>query len=360
MVTIARKRIKEIFMEKYAYLSWMAENTPSQWCNDSAITEDIEAALANGAVGCTSNPPLTYEVLTAQPELFRKEMDKIPKDAMGDDRAAELIGVVVRHIAAILYDIYEKSGGKFGYIRAQVQPDLSADAEAMLNMGKMFASWGKNIKVKIPGTAAGIWVLEELAALGIPTNPTVCVTVSQIIAAAEANERGIQRAAAAGIQPAQSTSAIVMGRLQDYLTKLNEQRGTGLSFSELSWASLAVVKKSYHIFTERGYSQVLMPAAFRCAMQVEQLAGSKVEMTIHPKVQSMLNESDAEGLLCRENNIDKPVDEDAVERVRRALLEFGQAMDEDGLAIKDFDTFGATEMTLHGFDITGWQKLKTL
>ena len=344
-------------MKKNAYLSWMAENTPSQWCNDSAIPEDIEAALASGAVGCTSNPSLTYEVLTKQPELFSKEVAKIPKDVVGDRRVVELIGVVVRYIASMLYDIYEKSGGEYGYIRAQVQPDLSADAEAMLRMGKVFASWGKNIKVKIPGTAAGIWVLEELAALGIPTNPTVCVTVSQIIAAAEANERGIRRAIFKGIQPAQSTSAIVMGRLQDYLTKLNEERSCGLSFSDLSWASLAVAKKCCRIFTEHGYSQVLMPAALRCAMQVEQLAGSKVEMTIHPKIQRMLDDSDAQGLLRRENNIGKPVDEDAVERVRRALPEFGQAMDEDGLDIKEFDAYGATVMTLSYFDITGWQKL---
>ena len=36
------------------------------------------------------------------------------------------------------------------------------------------------------------------------------------------------------------------------------------------------------------------------------------------------------------------------------------SMDDDGLRIDEFDDFGATAMTLEGFDKTGWQKLLTL
>ena len=79
----------------------------------------------------------------------------------------------------------------------------------MLAMGKTIASFGKNVMVKIPGTKAGVWVLEELAALGIPTNPTVCVSLPQVIATAEAYARGCERAVKAGLKPAESTTALV-------------------------------------------------------------------------------------------------------------------------------------------------------
>lgn len=347
-------------MKENGYLQWMAENTDTKWCNDSAMMEEIEAALNSGAIGCTSNPPLTYQVLTAKPEIFSKEVSKIPNSITGNDRVVELIGIVVRYISKMLYDMFEKSGKQTGYIRAQVQPNLSADSEAMLKMGKTFASWGKNIMVKIPGTQAGVWVLEELAALGIPTNPTVCVSVSQIIACAEAYERGAKRALEAGIEPAPSTAALVMGRLQDYLKSLNEQRNLGLSIPDLESAALAVAKNAYKECTDRGFKTVLMPAAFRCARQVEQMVGSNVVMTIHPKIQALIKKAEENGTISRQIAIDNPVDPEAIKRVQKALPEFELAYEPDGMEVKDFDSYGAVIMTLEGFDVTGWQKLLTL
>ncbi len=344
---------------KTDYLAWMAANTKSQWDNDSTDHNDIDDAIASGAMGVTSNPPLTYAVLTEYPELYKEELSRIDPSLTGDDRIVALIEIVVKRIAARLADMYAETDGAFGYVRAQVKPLDGGDAEKMLAVGKKFASFGENIKVKIPGTKAGIWVLEELAALGIPTNPTVCVSISQILAAAEANERGRARAVKAGLKPAESTAAFVMGRLQDYLVSLNEKQNAGLSVADLENAMIATTKKLYRIMEERGYHQILMPAAFRCARQVTELSGARVEMTIHPKVQKMINELDAAEGIARVEKLDDPIDEAAVKRVMEALPEFKKAYDADGLSIDEFDEFGATVMTLEGFD-QAWQKLYTL
>lgn len=338
----------------------MAAHTETDWCNDSAMMDEIDNALENGASGCTSNPPLSYQVLTATPEVFSEELSRIPANINGDGKVVELIGVVVRTIAKKLEPLFHQSNETRGFIRAQVQPGLSADAGAMFESGRKFASWARNIKVKIPGTAAGMWVLEELAALGIPTNPTVCVSIPQMIAAAEAYERGVERAIKAGIRPAHSTSAFVMGRLQDFLTGLNEQRGTGLTTYELECAVLATAKRCYSLFNERGYSQMIMPAAFRCARQVTELAGSATEMTIHPMIQELVRLADAKGEIEYKAAIDNPVDPEAVDKVARALPEFAMAYDPEGIPEKGFDAFGATKMTLDNFDRTGWQKLRLM
>jgi transaldolase len=347
-------------MSKFEYLSWMAKNTPTQWCNDSALMTDIEAALASGAIGCTSNPPLTHEALTVEPRLYADGVAAIPATAVGDDRIVELLGVVVRNIARRLHGLYEKSGGVHGYVRSQVQPKKSDNGAAMLRQGLKIAGWGDNVMVKIPGTRSGIQVLEELAASGIPTTPTVCVSVSQILAVAEANERGIARARAAGLKPAQSTAAIVMGRLQDYLTSINNERGAGVATADLELAALAVAKRCYAIMKQRGYAQVLMPAAFRAPHQVAGLIGAAVHMTIHPKIQAALVKAEAEGTIARRVSIDDPVDADAIARVAAALPEFVLAYEPEALRPEDFDAFGATVMTLDGFDRTGWQKLQAL
>jgi len=347
-------------MIKHDYLNWMAKNTDTQWCNDSALMNDIDAALESGAIGCTSNPPLTYQALTTEPALYREALAKIPATATGDDRVVELLGVVVRRISQRFKTLYEISGKRYGYIRSQVQPRISGNGAAMHRMGLTISTWGENVMVKIPGSTAGIQVLEELAAAGIPTNPTVCVTVSQILAAAEANERGIKRALAAGKTPAPSTAALVMGRLQDYLTALNQERAAGLSTTDLENAALAVCKRCYAIMKERGYSQLLMPAAFRTARQVSGMIGAKAHMTIHPKIQDEIIQADKDGLLQRRIAIDDPVDEDSIARVTKALPEFALAYEPDGLKLEEFDAYGGTVMTLNGFDKTGWQKLYTL
>ena len=347
-------------MIKHEYLNWMAKTTPTQWCNDSALMTELDAALASGAIGCTSNPPLTYQALTTEPDFYREAVAAIPATAQGDDRIVELLGVVVRRVSLRLRDLYETSGKRYGYIRSQVQPAISGNGAAMHRMGLTISTWGENVMVKIPGTASGIQVLEELAAAGIPTTATVCVSISQILAAAEANERGIKRAIAAGRTPAQSTAALVMGRLQDYLVAINQERSAGLSTSDLEKAALAVTKRCYSIMKERGYSQLLMPAAFRSPHQVSGMVGAKVHMTIHPKIQEDVIKADAEGSLQRRIAIDDPDDLDCLARVARALPEFSLAFDPEGLKPQEFDTFGATLMTLDGFDKTGWQKLYTL
>lgn len=347
-------------MRENRFLKWMAENTRSNWCNDSAIMDDLEAALKAKAVGCTSNPPLTFEALTTTPHFFLEDLKKLDKTLTGDDKVTALIGVVVGKISRRLKDLYEESGGEYGYIRAQVKPGFSADFESMLKMGIRFSKIGENVKVKIPGTCAGIDVLEELAAMGIPTNPTVCMSVSQIVSAAEANERGRKRALASGIKPASSTSAVVMGRLQDYLASLNEQRNLNVSVYDLEWAVIAMAKRCHEIFEEKGYHQKLMPAAFRCTKQVEQLVGGDVVMTIHPKIQDMIIMEDQSGKMSRiKDAIYLPVDEDAVQRVRKALPEFELAYEPDAISKKDFDGYKGMDMTLGAFDRTGWKKLET-
>ncbi len=68
--------------------------------------------------------------------------------------------------------------------------------------------------------------------------------------------------------------------------------------------------------------------------------------------------ADKAGGIDRESAIDNPVDPEAVSRVLKALPEFVSAYEPDGLSQDEFDSFGATKMTLHNFDESGWQKLR--
>ncbi|MCL2381017.1 MAG: hypothetical protein FWC64_05420 [Treponema sp.] len=347
-------------MSENTYLKWMAENTDTQWCNDSALRHDYINAKENGAVGCTTNPPLSFEALTTETERYKAHVEEIRSRFSGSEKVLEYFRVLVPDIAKEFLPLYESSGRKTGFVRSQVEPGRAADERAMFEMGKTISAFCENVMVKIPGTKAGVTVIEELTALGINTTPTVCLSVSQLVAMARAYERGCGRAKKAGLPVPASTAAFVMGRLQDYLAALNTDRDNPVSTQDLETAVLAAVKKTYQIFKKEGYAQVIMPAAFRCARQVSELSGGVFEMTIHPKIQDMVIQADKNGELRREKRIDAGVDEDAVDRVLEAFPEFRKAYETDGMGIDEFDSFGGVIMTLDAFDKTGWQKLLAL
>lgn len=339
-----------------SYLSWLASESGSHWNNDSALFDQILHAEKNGAIGVTTNPPLSFEALAAETGFYTS----LPDRSLADDEFAfQAMSLVVRRLSDHFLPLHERRGTYFGCVRAQVAPNQSRDASAMLENGRRLAAINKNVMVKIPGSKAGIQVLEELAALGIPTNPTVVTTVSQAVYAAEAFERGIARAEQAGIAPAWSTCAVVMGRAQDYFTALVKERGLGISTGDLEWAALAIVKRCDEIFRKCGFRTRIMPAAYRCAMQVEQLAGGDFHSTIHPKVQLQVEEADAAGKMRRERFVDAPVDADAIERVQATIPEFAKSIEPGALGMDDIDDFGSVVMTLDGFD-AAWRKLYTL
>ncbi|MCL2374368.1 MAG: transaldolase family protein, partial [Treponema sp.] len=298
--------------------------------------------------------------LTTETDSFQSRVEEVRSKFSGREKVLEYFRILVPHIAGEFMPLYERTGGKTGYIRSQVEPSLAADGNAMFAMGKTISTFCKNVMVKIPGTKAGIAIIEELTALGISTTPTVCVSVSQLVAMAQAFERGCQRAKKAGIAVPSSTAAFVMGRLQDRLAALNAEQGNPVSTGDLETAVLAAVKRTYQIFKKEGYSQVIMPAAFRCARQVSDLAGGVFEMTIHPKIQALVTQAYENGEIKQEKRIDAPLDDAAIDRVAKAFPEFVQAYEPDGLGMDEFDSFGAVTMTLDAFDKTGWQKLLAL
>ena len=349
-----------MIMEKQGYFSWLAENTDTKWTNDSAILSQVKHAETLGAIGGTTNPPLSYEALTTDTEFYEDDLEKISRDCTDNEFALQAMGLVVRKMADYWFALHKEKGGLYGKVRAQVGPPLRDDAEGMLEMGKTMAAWGENIMVKIPVTEAGVWVLEELASLGIATNPTVTTSISQMIAVAEAYERGAARAEKSGLKPAVTTIAIVMGRVQDYLEVLKKERGIDITTEDLEWAALALVKRSLEIVKAKNYKSILQPAAFRSVLHVEQISGAPFCSTIHPKVQKMVEEADASGLIKHEVLIDAPLDQAAVDRVSAAFPEFVLAYEPEAIKPSDFSTFGACKMTLDSFNDSGWQKIIAL
>jgi transaldolase len=327
----------------------VAETATDIW-NDSCAVDELEYAIANGATGATANPTIVHDVWKADPGHWR---DRVRTLAVENPTATEvdLAWAVVAEMsvrgARLLEPIFEREGGRKGRLSVQTDPTFFRDPRRMVDQAVGFDRLARNVIVKFPATSAGIRAMEEASRRGISVNATVSFSVAQAVAAAEAVERGISARAAAG----ESTDAmgpvitLMMGRVEDWLRVLTERDGVVVDPAALPWSGVAVFKRAYAIFQERGFRARLLGAAIRHHYHWSELIGGDVVITMPSSWQKRFNASDIEV----RPRIDDPVDADVVAELSRAFPDFVRALEPDGLSIGEFDTFGPTVRTLRAF-----------
>ena len=339
---------------KDTYFDWLSKATPTRWWHDSGSPDEIALAKTRGALGVTTNPVLTYRTFNQQPGFWEEKVNAISQDLDLEERAEALLKLVATYAAGEFDDVFAATGGAHGYALGQLNPGRAGDAAGMLAQAKRYHAWAPNIAIKLPSTRAGIEVVEELAALGIPICATLNVSVAQAISVAEAYERGLRRAEAAGVKTAPCFAVQQVGRIDDYLRDVAMDMKLGLPESTITMAGVAVAKRSYQIFKERGYRAVIMPAGLRGHYHLAEMAGAEVVFSITTRVQDMVLAADPP----REARIGIPVAEDILEQLMQ-IPEFRRAYEPNGMQPQEFITFGVMQKLLSQFTETGWAPLET-
>ncbi|UCF16286.1 MAG: transaldolase family protein [Phycisphaerales bacterium] len=341
-------------MRQTSYLQWAIENTKMVWWHDSAELAELDRGIERGAVGATTNPFLANLALSQHKDEWSGQIASVlSRNPEPEEKAKSLMQIAITHAAGRLEPQYEKSAGRMGYVCAQVNPARAADRECMLPMARRFHAWAPNIAVKLPATAAGLDVLEDCTAEGITATLTISYTVPQVIAIAERHHLGIQRARQNGVEPGRCFAVIMIGRLDDYLRDVAHDRRANISESDIRQAGLAVSKRAYSIYRQRGYEATLIVAALRGTYHMTELAGAEIIMSIAPPYQEMLISEK----LPRAERIDCVIPADVVERLS-TLPEFVKAYEPDGMAPEDFIAYGVTQKTLAQFHEGGWKLLE--
>lgn len=341
-------------MSEMSYLQWLSRETKTVWWNDSGAPADITTALSHGAIGITTNPVLTAVALDTHRDIWSNEISTVIKNSDSSNKAIELTGLVVKKAAATMDSIYRKSQGELGYVCSQVNPSLAGNREAMLDLAVTMSTFAENVSVKLPATSAGIDVMEECVAKGINITITVSFTVPQVLATAEAYERGRKKAEQMGRTPGKCFAVVMIGRVDDYIRDIAHDTKADIDEKDIQAAGLAVVKRAYSIYKEKNYKAILMIAAMRGNYHITDLAGADFILSIHPKFQpDFLNDS-----MPKEKLIDKPVDPKSIEKLMR-IPEFVRAYEPDGMKPDEFLSYGAVQRTATQFVESGWKKLES-
>jgi transaldolase len=328
----------------------MTTTTPTCLWNDSADPVELRAAMTWGAIGATCNPVIALAALNSD---IRRWQQRIREYADSHPTASELqIGwQLVRELsvdaAALLEPVFVQHRGRNGRLSVQTDPRLYRNPEALVNQAVEFSEIAPNIIVKIPAIAAGLEVIEEATSRGVSINATVSFTVAQAISVGEAIERGLHRREAAGLDVSTMgpVCTIMVGRLDDWLKVVTARDDVVLDPGYLEWAGVAVFKKAYAIYRERGFRPRLLSAAFRNHMHWSQLVGGDIVISPPFAWQQRLNQSEIKPVPC----IDLPVDRAVVSELYERLPDFRLAYDEAGLSPEQFVGYGATRRTMRQF-----------
>ena len=324
--------------------------SPTDYWNDSCSIEELTYAINNGAVGATTNPTIVLNVLKKEMHLWNDRIHQIIDENPTWSEVEvtwKLIEEMAVRGAGLLKPAYDQSKGKKGRLSIQTNPQLYRNAKGIAEHAIHFNTLAPNMQVKAPVTSAGVEAIEEATYHGVSVNATVCFTVPQAIAVAEAVERGLNRRTADGrpIDEMSPVCTIMIGRTDDWMKVTVKNEEIDIDPSYLGWAGIACLKRAYGIFQERGYRARLLGAAYRHLGHWSELIGGNIILTIPYEWQLKINASDIEV----KPRMADPVDPKIINEMLTKIPEFRKAYKPDGMTVKEFDTFGATVRTLRGF-----------
>jgi transaldolase len=324
--------------------------TETDYWNDSCSVEELTYAIARGAVGATSNPTIVLNVLKKEMRLWRDRIQEIIaanpswSEAQVTWKLFEEMGV---RGAELLQPVFAREQGRKGRLSLQTNPACYRDVEALVKQAVHFSQLAPNIQVKLPATQAGIAAIEEVTYRGVNINATVCFTVPQALAVAEAVERGLNRRDAEGrpIADMSPVCTIMVGRLDDWIHVLAKRDSILVTPGYPDWAGIACIKRAYALYRERDYRTRLLAAAYRHHLHWSEMIGGDIVLTIPYEWQLLFNASD---IPVRER-FHHPVPPEIVAALYEKFADFRRAYDADGLRIEEFDSYGATVRTLRTF-----------
>ncbi len=312
-----------------------------------------------GFRGVTTNPPLSLQAIKLAPELWAAEILKIGKANPGLDYEGVYWAMyldLVKKGAEAIRPVFDKSGGKYGFLSGQVDPRFVRDGDKMLAQGLQIAAQAPNVMVKLPGSKEGYEVLEELTSLGISTNNTTSFTVAQYIRCMSAVTAGLYRAKAAGVDLSKWRSVIThmsarLGELSDWKTEA-KARGIDLSLPEIRDGEEAVLKRAYHYGKSVGHPSKMLQCSMRVekdertgktvSRHIQDFGGSDMVYTCPPGYIAGLMTAGLEPF--DPNAIDREPNKASLEKLLK-LPSFRQAYEFDGMRPAEFAHFGSFKAT---------------
>jgi transaldolase len=207
----------------------------------------LARAIAEDAVvGVTSNPSIFGKALSRG-----SAYDAQIADSNGDVTSV-FHALAMRDVTAacdVLRPVWERTGGRDGYVSIEVDPTLAADTDGSIAQATHFHDTiaRPNLLVKIPATDAGVPAIEEMTARGYSINVTLIFSLDRHRQVAEAYLRGLERLITAGGDPGRvhSVASFFVSRVDTETDRRLAARGRDDLRGRLAIANAKLAYRQY-------------------------------------------------------------------------------------------------------------------
>lgn len=338
------------------YFSELHATTDTRfWINNPSLAE-MDAALAEGAFACTTNPAYCAKLLKSDKAALDAMIDGLIDGHFADGRTEfdfeEMAAAVYREAAKALMlrmlPVYTATNGSAGFVTMQDDPSYDADTEHTVANILKNRKLAPNYMAKIPVIRGGIEAIEECVRLNIPICATEVFAVSQALYMCEAYEKACAKY---GNRPVMYLTHI-SGIFDEYLGKYAKRMGIEIEESVLKQAGVAVAHKQYAKLKEAGFNITMLGGGARGLHHFTGLVGGP-HITINWSTAVELLEGD----IPVKSVIDESADEAVIAELRAKLDAFRKAYDDDGLTLDEFADYGPVQLFRNSF-LNGWFTLQ--
>ena len=210
-------------------------------------------------VGVTTNPTIFASALSKGDRYNGQLRDLAERGADPDAAVFAVTTDDVRSACDVLAPVYERTAGLDGCVSIEVDPRLSRDADATIEMARRLrATVGRdNLFVKIPGTREGLAAITQAISEGISVNVTLIFSLERYRAVMDAYLTGLEMASAAGLRldGIRSVASFFVSRVDTEVDERLDRAGSGHAASLRGQAAVANARLAYQAFGELSSSE---------------------------------------------------------------------------------------------------------
>ncbi len=200
-------------MAEKTTLQQMLDEGQSPWIDN--ITRDmltggkLARLIELGIVGLTSNPTIFQKAIGGSSD-YDDELQRLVRENKSLSEIYDnLVLDDIREAAKTLRPVYDRTGGRDGYVSIEVAPSLAYEEEkTFVEARRLWELLGlPNIMIKIPGTEPGIKAFQRAITAGTNVNVTLLFGIDNYRRVAEAYIAGLEARVAQG-QPVDHLASV--------------------------------------------------------------------------------------------------------------------------------------------------------
>jgi len=308
----------------------------------------------DGLSGVTSNPTIFEKAVAGTAEYdaslaaaLAAEARQTPQELFWKLALEDIVLA-----ADTLRPVWERTGGRDGFVSLEVSPELARDpAGTIAEARRLWQQVGRpNLMIKVPATTEGLAAIEALTAEGINVNVTLIFTLEQYERVVQAFLRGLERAERP--ERVASVASVFISRVDTAVDRALEAIGSPEALALRGTIAIAAARRIYRRFRELFAGEAFEPLrrrgaglqrllwaststknpAYRDVLYVEELIGPDTINTMPPATLAAFREHGRVRGATIEENLPEALERlKQLERLGIALDALGEQLQKEGV-----------------------------